>query len=1149
MLHLYRGLLLTAGLWLTVTNSGSGFQEAAKKDKGSAAEPKKDATGKIPVPEKPKTDTPPKEGNPAPVAKEAPKAAETYKIPDWSGSIHARNLGPALMGGRITSLAVAENDASTWWVATASGGLLKTTNHGNSFTHQFDRESTVSIGDVAVAPSNASIVWVGTGENNPRNSVSWGNGVYKSEDGGKSWKHMGLGQCFQTGKIIIHPTDPKIVYVGALGPFWKSGGERGVYKTTDGGSTWKRVLHVDDETGVIDMRMHPTDSETLLVATWQVRRGGFDSMRGEPPLPDGYDAYDPEVKWGKGSGIHRTKDGGKTFQKITNGLPDSPMGRIGLDWCKKDPKVVYAVVDCAEIGKGTPPRFAYLGLALDPATAGLMREPPAEGPAAKAGLKAGDILQKVDGKVATTQQQLQEALQGKKPGDKVKVQYTRDGKPLEVEVTLGERPNEPGPNQRGAGGGGRGGQPGGGRDGQPGGGRGGQPGGGRGGQPGGGRGGQPGGGRGGQPAAETQQPSAQARTRPYTAHLGGQAENIQDQQGPNAHRYGGIYRSDDGGETFRRVNSLNPRPMYFSQVRVDPGNPEQVFVLGVELYKSSDGGKTFKNDAGKGTHPDHHALWIDPKDGRHLILGNDGGVYTSHDRSENWDFLNHTTISQFYHVAVDNRHPYRVYGGLQDNGSWGAPSRTRSSGGPTNEDWVLLSGGDGFVCRVDAQDPSLVYFETQDGGVGRIHLETGERGFLRPRNPEGQAEPYRFNWNTPYILSSANTKIAFVGGNRVFRTLGPGDPSRPISPELSRTRRGTASALAESPLDPQELWAGTDDGWLWLSKDMGTTWQNLSNTLLAPGLPAAGNPRWVASIEPSRHQTGRCYVALDGHRDGDERPLLLVTENHGQEWTALSNNLPTGSTRVLREDRVNPRVLYCGTEFGFFISTDRGAHWTRVQGNLPTVAVHEVAQPNRGSEIVLGTHGRGVWILDIAPLRQSTPDQTKARATLFKPDTATQWGFEPTRGPIYGGGSRRYRGENPANGAVIHFQLNEKAKEKPKIEIYDIQGEVVRTLECPQDAGWHRVIWDFRRGPSPNRNRGANPAATPEAASTEGGPGRGGPRGGGSREGQSLPAGDYRLELKVDGQTFQQILRIENDPDSSRRRAEGRTGEGTEPRD
>jgi hypothetical protein len=427
-----------------------------------------------------------------------------------------------------------------------------------------------------------------------------------------------------------------------------------------------------------------------------------------------------------------------------------------------------------------------------------------------------------------------------------------------------------------------------------------------------------------------------------------------------------------------------------------------------------------------------------------------------------------------------------------------------------------------------------VYFETQDGGVGRINLASGERGFLRPRESQGQAEPYRFNWNTPFILSAANSKIAYVAGNKVFRTNGTNDPSRPISPELSRTRRGTAAALAESPLDSQELWVGTDDGWLWLSRDLGVTWQNISNNLLAPNLPAGGAPRWVSTIEPSRHQAGRCYVALDGHRDGDELPLLLVTENFGQEWTALNGNLPSGSTRVLREDRINPRVLYCGTEFGFFVSTDRGANWTAVKGNLPTVAVHEVAQPRRTSEIVLATHGRGVWILDVAPLRQSKPELGETKATLFKPDVATQWGYEPTRGPIYGGGSRRYRGENPPNGAVLHYLLPAQTKEKAKLEIYDIQGDLVRTLEGSADAGWHKLVWDFRRGPTGgDASRPADSAGQPGAGRRGGGAGNRGGQGG-PREGQVVPAGEYRIELKVEGEVFKQTLRIENDPSQPR---------------
>lgn len=1017
-------------------------------------------------------------------------------LPSWAGAITARNLGPAVMGGRITALAVQESDSTTWWAATASGGLLKTSNNGTTFLHQFDREAVVSIGDVAVAPSNPAIVWVGTGENNPRNSVSWGDGVYKSLDGGKTWKNMGLKDSYQIGKVLIHPTDPNIVYVGALGRCWATGGDRGLFKTIDGGNTWKHLLFVDDRTGVIDMRMDPGSPDTLLVATWERRRGPFDSMRGEPPLPDGYDAYDPEVKWGPGSGLHKTTDGGATFRKIVQGLPDSHLGRIGIDWCRKDPKIVYAVVDCAEIGKGTPPKVAYLGLTIDPAKPGIVRELVADGPAAKAGLKIGDLLRQVDGKQAANLPDLQSAISGKKPGEKLKVAFTRDGKPLDLELILGERPANAVPGQGSAGG----------------------------------------------PASQAGTANQPAPTRFYTGHLGGQLENVQDQQGPNGHRYGGIYRSSDGGDTFQRVNSLNPRPMYFSQVRVDPTDPQRIYVLGVNLHQSVDGGKTFQDKAGNGTHPDHHGLWIDPRDSRRLILGNDGGIYVTNDRAQTWDFLNHACISQFYHVAVDNRHPYWVFGGLQDNGSWGAPSRVGRSGGPTNEDWISLNGGDGFVCRADGSDSSIVFFETQDGGVGRLNLKNGERGFLRPRDVKGQAEPNRFNWNTPYILSSFNSKIAYVGGNRVFRSTGPSDPSRAISPELSRTRRGTASALQESPLDSQELWVGTDDGWLWISRDTGATWQNLSPNILNRALPAGGNARWVSTIEPSRHQSGRCYVALDGHRDDDDRPLLLVTENFGQEWTSLSSNLPPGSTRVMREDRINPRVLYCGTEFGFFASTDRGANWLQVKGAFPTVAVHEVAQPERCSEIVLATHGRGVWILDASPIRQSDPAMVGKSFVLLKPDIATRWGFEPGRGPLYGGGNRWFAGENPTLGATIHYMVTRSGKEKPKLNIFDIQGDLVRSIEGANEAGWHRLNWDLRRGP-PMRSQPAPSAAavsSPKGSPNEGLASRTGPRRGnrtpvgtgggpGSREGQWAPAGDYCLELEFEGQTVRQFLKVEWD--------------------
>ncbi|HYV36570.1 MAG TPA: hypothetical protein VE988_12735, partial [Gemmataceae bacterium] len=477
-----------------------------------------------------------------------------------------RCVGPANMSGRITAFAVYEADPSCYWVASASGGLVKTINNGITFEHQFDKEATVSIGDVAVAPSDRNIVWVGTGEANPRNSVSYGDGVYKSTDGGKTWKNMGLKATFQIGKILIHPTNPNIVYVGALGRCYGPNAERGLFKTTDGGQSWTKIFYKDDKTGVIDMAMHPSDPNTILVAMYERLRDGHDRYLGKG-LPEPYDAYDPIVRFGANAGIYKTTDGGKSFAKMTDGLPTCKLGRIGLDYHRKDPNIVYAVVDCENIGKGNP---------------------------------------------------------GKKdvgPDDKKKIDV-----PAEEEAP-----------QMG-GGGGKGGSAG----------------------------------------------------RPHQSTYGGQAPNVQDQQGPNGWDYGGVYRSEDGGKTWKRVNSLNPRPMYFSVVKVDPLQDNFVYVLGVSQHKSKDGGKTFTGDAGKGVHSDGHAMWINPKDGRHILIGCDGGWYVSYDRTVNWDHLNNMALGQYYHVAMCNKQPYWLYGGLQDNGTWGIPSVGLKGRGPINEDVVSV---------------------------------------------------------------------------------------------------------------------------------------------------------------------------------------------------------------------------------------------------------------------------------------------------------------------------------------------------------------------------------------------------------------------------------------------------------------------------
>jgi len=548
--------------------------------------------------------------------------------PDWMKPLNWRCIGPASMGGRITGLAVFDADPSCYYVATASGGLLKTTNNGVTFEHQFDKEATVSIGDVAVAQTDRNIVWVGTGENNPRNSVSFGDGVYKSTDGGKTWKNMGLRKSFQIGRIAIHPKDPNIVYVGALGRLYGPNEERGLFKTVDGGKNWEKIHFIDDKTGVIDVQMNPADPETLLIATWERQRDEFDSWHGEK-TPEGFFQYDPVKKNGPGSGIFKTRDGGKTFTKVAKGLPSNPLGRIGIDYFRKDPNVVFAIVDCEKIGMGPPQEPpGFLGVQGENAEVGakitaITKDSPGE----KAGLLVGDIVMSVNDKLVPSQAAFVQLLQGTKGGDKVTLKVSRNREIKEIVVTLGKRPG----------------------------------------------------------------PVTGDAKRPFTSHLGGQAENKQDKQGPQGYEYGGVYKSTDGGDSWQRVNSLNPRPMYFSCIRVDPTDDRYVYVGGIALHRSTDGGKTFKGDGGKGVHADQHSLWINPRDGRHILCGSDGGTYVTYDRMDHWDFLNHMALGQFYHVTVDNKKPYNVYGGLQDNGSWGGPSQVRRNDGALNEDCTWLA--------------------------------------------------------------------------------------------------------------------------------------------------------------------------------------------------------------------------------------------------------------------------------------------------------------------------------------------------------------------------------------------------------------------------------------------------------------------------
>lgn len=1153
-------------------------------------------------------------GPATPAASNAP-----VTLPDsWLPLLRWRCVGPANMGGRIVDLAVNESDPSMFWSATASGGLLKTINQGVTFEHQFDKQNTVSIGAVAVAPSDPNIVWIGTGENNPRNSVSFGDGVYKSTDGGKTWQHMGLEDTYQIGRIAIHPRDPNVVYIAALGRLYGPNERRGVFKTTDGGATWERVLYTDDKTGAIELRMHPTNPEILIAGMWQRQRDGFDSWPGtEVPRPDGYNGYDPIIKWGPTAGLYKTTDGGRSWRKLTQGLPGGQIGRVGLDWHRKNPNVLYAVIDCEHIGKGPKPMEVFLGLvAVDAgdrirvtqlypdspaAKAGLqigdqitaidgtaisqfdalldqirekrpgnaikltivrgddqkdveitlttrpesvggpassvwlgvsgetrgakavLTQINAEGPAAKAKLQTGDAITALDDRPVESFSGLVDAIRGRQAGEKVKLQVVRGSETLTVELQLENRPGRPpatdvylgivGEDVEG-------------------------------------------GARlteitpaspaekaglqsgdivtsvADKPIASYGALSEQIRvrksgdemrmtvrrgertlevtatlatrpgaTRPYGNGLAGQNPNFQDLQGSRGSEFGGVYRSDDGGESWVRVNSLNPRPMYFSQVRVDPNDDQYVYVLGISQHISSNGGVTFRDDFGRGVHVDGHALWIDPRDGRRMIIGTDGGTYGTFDRGANWDHWNQVAIAQFYHVAISPKEPYWVTGGLQDNGTWFGPSLGKRGSGPVNEDWISVAGSDGFMCRVDPDDPDLVYYTAQDGNMGRRNLRTGQQKSIRPQRPRGQP-PYRFNWNTPFILSQHNPRIFYAAGNFVFRSLDRGDNPQVISPEITLTRRGSATALAESPRNENVLYVGTDDGALWVTRDGGRQWSEVSKNVGLSG------PRWVATLEASRFEEGRVYAVFDGHRSDDDAPYVYVSEDFGQSWSSLRANLPRGSTRCLREDLENRNLLFLGTEFAAWCSLDRGQSWTKMNTNLPTVAVHEFALHPANGELVAATHGRSIWICDVTTLRQIKAEHFTEQAALYAPATVVRWHREPVRGRT----NRRFNGENPPTGAAIYYALPKKPQ-KLTLKVIDIEGRVVRELSASSEPGLHRVAWDLVR--SAPRGQGETGAASSGERPAAAGP---------------VAAGNYRVELQVDDQTYAQTLRIERDP-------------------
>ena len=797
-----------------------------------------------------------------------------------------RSVGPAIMSGRVSGLAVVESKPNIFYVATASGGLWKTINNGTTFEAQFNHEATVSIGDVAVSQSNPDIVWVDTGESNNRNSSSWGDGVYRSTDGGHTWTNMGLRDTLHIGRIVIHPTDPNIVYVSAMGHEWGTNKERGIFKTTDGGKTWTASLQVDDHTGGSDLVMDPSDPNSLYA-------GMYDRLR----TPWKYSGNGP------GSAIYKTTDAGKIWKKLTKGLPLDHLGRIGLAIYRKNPSIVYAVVPCDSGGQ----------------------------------------------------------------------------------------------------------------------------------------------------------------------HVRIDAPSVE----------GGIFRSDDKGESWHRVNDLAPRPFYHGQIRVDPNDDQKVWVLGGGVHVSTDGGRTFRSDLLRNVHPDHHGLWIDPADSTHAILGTDGGAYATYDGGVNWTRFNTYAAGQFYGIAVDMQTPYHIYGGLQDNGVWGFPSRTHDIGGIMSADAYKILDGDGMQVQVDPSDPDTIYADWHNGNLGRVNLKRREYKDIRPVPEEG-TQDFRYNWNAPIFLSPHNPKTLYFGGNRLFRLDDRGDRWTAVSPDLTTNDVGKISALvwnasnaaytwdaeayctittiAESPAKKGVLWTGSDDGNLQLSRDGGETWTNLIQNV--SGVPPN---TYVSRVEPSHFDDKVAYASFDGHRSDRYAPYVLMTTDSGKTWKSIASNLPSaGPVYVIREDPRNPNLLFAGTEFGIFASLDRGQSWVPLKSGLPTVAVYDAVIHPRDSELVIGTHGRSVWVLDISPLEQMTPEVLAQPVHLFDIKPVDQFQITGVHDWQFMAQSV-FDGANPAFGAVIDYYLQSNLGENVEVRIADKADYPVATLQGPGYAGLQEVVWDLRR--------------------------------------------------------------------------------------
>jgi photosystem II stability/assembly factor-like uncharacterized protein len=834
-----------------------------------------------------------------------------------------RGIGPAMPSGRVIDLAVHPRDKRVWYVAVASGGVWKTVNAGTTFEPIFDSEGSYSIGCVTIDPHNPLIVWVGSGENNSQRSVSYGDGVYKSVDGGKSWSNMGLAKSEHIGKIVVDPRDSNTVYVAAQGPLWAPGGDRGLYKTTDGGKTWKPLLTISENTGITDFVLDPRNPDTIYAAAYQRRRHVFTLINGGPE-----------------AGIHKTVDGGKSWTKLESGLPKEWMGRIGLGISEENPDTVYAIIEATR-------------------------------------------------------------------------------------------------------------------------------------------------------------------------------------------RAGGFFRTKDAGANWEKMSSYSGGgAQYYAEIFIDPNDDERIYAMDVYVRVSNDAGKTWTKINESTKHVDSHAMWIDPENSDHYLIGCDGGLYETFDNAATWDFKENLPVTQFYRISADDALPfYHVYGGTQDNFSLGGPHRTTTAHGIRNDDWYVTLGGDGFRTLADPKDPNIVYAEYQHGGLARFDKRTGESVDIQPQ-ATGNMDPLRLNWDSPLIISPHDSNRLYFAAQYLFRSDDRGNSWTPVSGDLTRRINrntlpvmgrvwtidavakntstsfyGNIVSLAESPLAAGLLYAGTDDGLIQVSEDGGANWRKIEKV---GGVPER---TYVSHLHASSHDANTVYAAFDNHKTGDFKPYIYKSTDRGRTWSALSNNLPgNGTTYVVVEDHLDRNLLFAGTEFGLWFSQNGGGNWIQLKGGFPTIAVRDLWVQKRRDDLVVGTFGRGIYILDdYRPLRTMSREVAGRDAALF-PTRDAELYIERTPLGLPGKGFQGdsyFSAPNPPFGAVFTYFLKEELKsrkkqrwaEEAKVEkaggnepppyptweqlraeereldpmvvlvVSDETGNVIRRVTGPVKAGFQRVAWDLRYPP------------------------------------------------------------------------------------